>query len=65
MDIFRVKLEQITQHGDLMDQYGASIRILGRLDLVKPDVREAIEKAVKLTSGNGEWVLAVMLRSSC
>jgi ditrans,polycis-polyprenyl diphosphate synthase len=58
MDMFKVKLSQITQHGDLLDRYGASVRILGQLDLVKPDVLEAIEKAVKMTSNNGELVFA-------
>lgn len=56
MDMAKVKLSQLAQHGDLMDRYGASIRVLGRRDLVKPDVIEAIDKAVKMTSGNGESV---------
>jgi ditrans,polycis-polyprenyl diphosphate synthase len=54
MDIFKVKLTQITAHGDLLDRYGARVRILGQLDLVKPDVLDAINKAVDLTRGNGE-----------
>jgi len=52
MDMAKVKLSQLAQHGDLMDRYGASIRILGQMDLIKPDVLQAIQKAVKLTSGN-------------
>jgi undecaprenyl diphosphate synthase len=54
MEMAKVKLTQLSQHGDLLDRYGASVRVLGRLDLVKPDVVEAIDKAVKITSGNGE-----------
>jgi len=56
MDMFKVKLSQITQHGDLLDRYGASVRILGQRELVKPDVLEAINKAVDMTRGNGESV---------
>jgi len=59
MDMAKVKLSQLAQHGDLLDRYGASIRILGQRELVKPDVLEAIDKAVKLTSGNGQAILNV------
>ena len=54
MEMAKVKLSQLAQHGELLDRYGASIRILGQRDLVKPDVLEAIEKAVELTKRNGE-----------
>jgi len=56
MEMAKVKLSQLAQHGDLLDRYGASIRILGQLDLIKPDVLEAIQKAVTLTSGNKKSV---------
>jgi len=59
MDMFKVKLSQITQHGDLLDRYGASVRILGQRDLVKPDVIAAIDTAVEMTKGNGDAVLNV------
>lgn len=59
MEMAKVKLSQLAQHGDLLDRYGASIRILGQMDLIKPDVLEAIQKAVKLTSGNKNHVLNV------
>lgn len=54
MEMAKVKLFQLSQHGDLLDKYGASVRILGQRDLVKPDVLEAIDKAVELTRNNGE-----------
>ena len=54
MEMAKVKLSQLSQHGDLLDRYGASVRILGQKDLVKPDVLEAIDKAVELTRNNGE-----------
>lgn len=59
MDMAKIKLTQLSQHGDLMDQYGASIRILGQRDLVKPDVLKAIDRAVQMTSRNGNAVLNV------
>ena len=54
MEMAKVKLSQLSQHGDLLDMYGASVRVLGRTDLVKPDVLEAIDHAVELTRNNGE-----------
>lgn len=54
MDMAKVKLSQLAQHGDLLDRYGASIRILGQRDLVKDDVLEAIDRAVDLTRRNNQ-----------
>ena len=54
MEIARVKLSQLSQHGELLDRYGASVRVLGSRELVKDDVLEAIDKAVDLTKDNQE-----------
>ncbi|KAJ5935373.1 hypothetical protein N7466_004920 [Penicillium verhagenii] len=59
MDMARVKLSQMAQHGDLLDRYGAKVRVLGRLDLLKPDVLAAVNKAVDSTSRNGDRVLNI------
>ncbi|KAI9700095.1 MAG: cis-prenyltransferase [Candelina mexicana] len=59
MDMAKVKLSQLAQHGDLLDHYGASIRILGQRELVKPDVLEAVDRAVNLTSNNKRAILNV------
>lgn len=59
MEMAKVKLSQLAQHGDLLDRYGASIRVLGRRELVKPDVLEAIDRAVDITSRNGDAVLNI------
>ncbi len=56
MEMAKIKLFQLAQHGELLDRYGASVRVLGQLDLVKQDVLEAIDKAVELTKHNGERV---------
>lgn len=59
MDMAKVKLAQMTQHGELLERYGASIRILGQRELVKTDVLEAVDRAVNMTSGNREVILNV------
>ncbi|EXJ82216.1 undecaprenyl diphosphate synthase [Capronia epimyces CBS 606.96] len=59
MDMAKIKLRQLVEHGDLLDRYGARIRILGQRELIKPDVLEVVDQAVKMTSGNGNCVLNV------
>ena len=59
MSLAKLKLTQLAQHGDLLSRYGASIRILGQRDLVKPDVLEAIDSAMELTRDNGDAILNV------
>jgi ditrans,polycis-polyprenyl diphosphate synthase len=59
MEMAKVKLSQMAQHGDLLDRYGAKVRVLGRLDMLKPDVLEAVNKAVDMTSRNGDRVLNI------
>lgn len=59
MEMAKVKLSQMAQHGDLLDRYGAKVRVLGRLDLLKPDVLAAVNRAVDLTSRNGDRVLNI------
>lgn len=59
MEMAKVKLSQMAQHGDLLDSYGARVRVLGRLDLLKPDVLEAVNRAAEMTSRNGDRVLNI------
>jgi len=56
MEIAKVKLTQLSQHGELLDRYGACVRVLGTRDFVRPDVLEAMDRAVELTKNNGECV---------
>ena len=59
MDMAKTKLVQMSQHGELLDRYGASVRILGDQSLVRDDVREQINKAVEMTKHNQRAVLNV------
>jgi ditrans,polycis-polyprenyl diphosphate synthase len=54
MEMAKIKLLQLAQHGELLDRYGASIRVLGQRNLVKEDVLEAVDRAVDLTKYNTE-----------
>lgn len=57
MELAKLKLGQLAEHGALLDRYGASIRILGNRSLVKPDVIEAIDRAVAVTANNKRYEL--------
>lgn len=59
MDMAKIKLTQLSQHGELLDRYGASIRILGQRSLIKPDVLEAMDRACSMTAHNDKAVLNV------
>ncbi|KAH8594801.1 Decaprenyl diphosphate synthase-like protein [Bisporella sp. PMI_857] len=59
MEMAKLKITQLSQHGDLLDRYGASVRVLGQRDLVKEDVLVAIDRAVDMTKNNGDAVLNI------
>ncbi len=56
MQLAKLKLEQLVQHGELLDRYGASVRVLGQRDLIRPDVLEVIDRAMDSTKHNKEYV---------
>ncbi|BGO98964.1 cis-prenyltransferase [Rhodotorula toruloides] len=57
MDMARKRLVEICQHGALLDQHGIQIRVLGRRDLLPPDVQESCAEAEALTAGNTKGIL--------
>lgn len=59
MSMAKVKLQQLAEHGALLDRYGASVRVLGQRELIKPDVLMAIDKAVAMTAHNKKAVLNI------
>ncbi|KAF1998299.1 Undecaprenyl diphosphate synthase [Amniculicola lignicola CBS 123094] len=59
MAMAKLKLEQLSEHGALLDRYGASIRILGQRELIREDVLVAVDKAVSLTAKNKKAILNV------
>lgn len=59
MDLAKSKLRQISQHGDLCDQYGIRIRILGNTLLLPADVRKILNETEEMTKHNSKAVLNV------
>ncbi|OTB04845.1 hypothetical protein M426DRAFT_57980 [Hypoxylon sp. CI-4A] len=59
MAMAKVKLEQLIQHGELLDRYGAGIRVLGERDLIPDDVLPYVDRAIEMTKHNKDAVLNI------
>ena len=59
MDMAKTKLVQMSQHGELLDRYGARVRIVGDRSLIREDVLEQMDQAVDMSKHNDQAVLNV------
>ncbi|KAG9243802.1 Decaprenyl diphosphate synthase-like protein [Calycina marina] len=59
MEMAKVKLSQLSHHGELLDRYGACIKVLGQREMIRADVLEAVDKAVSMTAHNTDAVLNI------
>ncbi|KAG6282722.1 hypothetical protein E4U48_003378 [Claviceps purpurea] len=59
MQLAKVKLEQLTTYGDILDRYGACVRVLGQREMIRQDVLEVVDKAVARTKHNNKTVLNI------
>ncbi|KAI0767900.1 Di-trans-poly-cis-decaprenylcistransferase [Irpex lacteus] len=57
MKLAEEKLVQMAQHGDLLDQYGIRLNVVGKKELLPPAVQEAVKKAEDLTRHNNKAIL--------
>ncbi|GAA5869981.1 hypothetical protein JCM3774_004328 [Rhodotorula dairenensis] len=57
LDMARTRLVEICQHGALLQQHGVQIRVIGRRDLLPPDVQASCAEAEALTAGNTRGIL--------
>ncbi|KAJ6439661.1 dehydrodolichyl diphosphate synthase [Purpureocillium lavendulum] len=59
MQLAKVKLEQLTTYGDILDRYGACVRVLGQREMIREDVLQVVDKAVARTKHNNKAVLNI------
>lgn len=57
LDMARTRLVEICQHGALLQQHGVQIRVIGRRDLLPPDVQASCAEAEALTAQNTRGIL--------
>lgn len=56
MQLAKVKLEQLTNYGHILDRYGARVRVLGQREMIREDVLEVVDKAAARTKHNNKFV---------
>ncbi|AAS52687.1 AER003Cp [Eremothecium gossypii ATCC 10895] len=61
MELAKERVMQITQHGELAEQYGIHVRIIGDRSLLPADVQEEMARAEKATEANTRAVLNVCI----
>lgn len=59
MDLAKSKFRQLSQHGELCEQYGIRIRILGNVSLLPADVQRILRETEEITQANTRAVLNV------
>jgi len=59
MDMAKVKLSQLAQHGEVLERYGARLNFLGQRNMVRSDVLEVIDQAIAMTEKNGKAILNI------
>jgi len=59
MDMAKVKLSQMAQHGEVLERYGARLNFLGQRNMVRSDVLEVIDQAIAMTEKNGRAILNI------
>ncbi|CAH7666688.1 putative undecaprenyl diphosphate synthase-domain-containing protein [Phakopsora pachyrhizi] len=59
MNLARVKLLEICEKGQLLDQYGIRVVVIGRKDLLPPDVQASVNKVETMTAQNKRGCLNV------
>lgn len=59
MELAKTKFKQVVSNGEMCEQFGIQIRILGDLDLVPEDVKKVLLDAQELTKNNSRAILNV------
>lgn len=59
MDLAKEKIRQIAQHGELAEQYGIRVKIIGDRTLLAPDLLKEIENVEQITANNERAILNI------
>ncbi|KIY69510.1 Di-trans-poly-cis-decaprenylcistransferase [Cylindrobasidium torrendii FP15055 ss-10] len=61
MELCQLKMLELCEHGDLLQEYGVRLNIVGRTDLLPEDVLAAVQRAQDLTKHNNRSILNVCM----
>lgn len=59
MDLAKNKLKQISSHGDLCEEFGIRIRILGNIQMLPEDVQQILSETEEMTVNNTRATLNI------
>ncbi|KLO14873.1 dehydrodolichyl diphosphate synthetase [Schizopora paradoxa] len=57
MNLAKTKLTELCEHGDLLEQYGIRLNVLGKVSLFPEDVQAVVRRAEELTKHNSRAIL--------
>ncbi|KAK2459495.1 hypothetical protein APHAL10511_008479 [Amanita phalloides] len=55
------KLEELSRHGDLLDEYGVRLNVIGKIELLPESVQLAAKKAQIMTKHNNRAILNICM----
>ncbi|KAF8582320.1 Di-trans-poly-cis-decaprenylcistransferase [Ramaria rubella] len=61
MNLCEEKLNELCEQGELLEQYGVRLQVLGKINLLPERVKEAIKKAEAITINHDKAILNVMM----
>ncbi|KAG8706367.1 cis-prenyltransferase [Ceratobasidium sp. 395] len=61
MELAKSKLEELCSHGDLLDQYQVRLNVLGKTELLPPDVLEVVHRAEAMTAKYNGAILNICM----
>ncbi|KAG5652311.1 hypothetical protein H0H81_005461 [Sphagnurus paluster] len=61
MGLAEEKLVELCEHGDLLDQYGVRLNVIGRIDMLPEQVQSAVRKAERMTLHNDRAIFNLCL----
>ncbi|KAF7586282.1 cis-prenyltransferase [Aspergillus hancockii] len=59
MDLLKVKLSEMAEHGGLLERYGVKVVFPGQLDLLRPDVLAIVNRTIEMTGQNLDRTLNI------
>ncbi|KAF8967263.1 Decaprenyl diphosphate synthase-like protein [Flammula alnicola] len=57
MSLAEEKLVELCEHGDLLDEYGVRLNVVGKTELLPESVQKAVQKAENMTRHNNRAIL--------
>ncbi|KAG9081964.1 cis-prenyltransferase [Ceratobasidium sp. 370] len=61
MNLAKSKMEELCSHGDLLDQYQVRLNVLGKTELLPPDVLEVVHRAEAMTAKHNGAILNICM----